>query len=273
MSDSDGRLVVGASLLAANLPEHLEWLIAGQRPLELQDAVRPEVLDGDWRTLARETRALLDGHRGPRGVHAAYDGLVLNSRDPRVQAVARDRLLQGLDFAAETGGTHLVVHSPFVSHGGPYAGLVTPELLDTVHATLDPVVAAARAAGCLIVVEVVFDLRVDPLLETVRSFAAEHVRLSLDVGHARVMQTQGGPPPDFWIGAGGALLAHVHLHDTDGVRDRHWRPGDGVMVWRPIFEELGRIARPPYHPRLILEVRPAHTIGAADWLIERGYVR
>lgn len=67
--------------------------------------------------------------------------------------------------------------------------------------------------------------------------------------------------------------AHLHLHDNDRVRDRHWPPGAGAVDWRALFEALYRTARPPYFPRLLLEVKPPHTLAAAAWLADRQYVR
>lgn len=269
----DDRLVIGASLYVSEVADHLNWLLEAQRPLELQDATSPDILDGAWRSVAREGRSLLDGHTGPLGIHGTYNGLILHSHDSRAQALARDRLLQCLDFAAEAGATHMVVHSPFVSHGGPHSVVLTDVILDCAHTTLRAVAQRAQAQHCLLVFEVVYDLHTAPLIGLIRSFQSEWVRLSLDVGHARAMQTQGGPSPDAWIADAGHLLAHLHVHDNDGQRDRHWPPGAGTIVWRAIFEALRPLTRPPYHPRLILEVKPPETIAAAAWLADRGYVR
>jgi len=101
----------------------------------------------------------------------------------------------------------------------------------------------------------------------VRSFDSEQVRLSLDVGHAYLMQPRGGPAPDHWVLEAGDLLGHLHLHDNDGCLDRHWRPGQGGVCWRALFQALSRVGG---RPRLILEVRGHEIAQAARWLVEQG---
>src|SRR5687767_1894284 len=112
--------VVGASMPVALIPDHLDWLRAEPRPLEIRDPYFPGVLDSDYLALARHARTALDGHTGPRGIHGPFGGLTLNSHDRRIREVVTDRFRQGLEFAAELGATHMVVHSPYVFLGNPY---------------------------------------------------------------------------------------------------------------------------------------------------------
>lgn len=103
---------IGASLPVSQLEAHRDWLIEGQRDVEIQDPFRPEVLDGDWRATAQQAKRLLAGHTGRLGIHGPFDGLHVMSFDPKVQHVVCERVMQGLDFAEEIGATHMVVHSP-----------------------------------------------------------------------------------------------------------------------------------------------------------------
>lgn len=267
--------VAGAALPIALLAEYREWLIDSQRDLEIQDAIKPDVLDGDWRALVREARALLDGYSGRLGIHGPFDGLPLMSRDPKQRDLVSSRLCQGLAFAAELGATHMVVHSPFIFFGSPFVphtpGTGLSDQIELVHLTLDPVVALAEQVGCTLVIENILDTNPAPLLALVRSFETERVRMSLDTGHAFVTHQRGGPPPDQWVREAGALLAHLHLQDTDGNYDYHWAPGEGSINWVALFEALGQLQ---HTPRLILELRrPAHMRQRVAWLAERGLAR
>ncbi|MEZ4634493.1 MAG: TIM barrel protein [Caldilineaceae bacterium] len=76
-----------------------------------------------------------------------------------------------------------------------------------------------------------------------QSIDSPWLRLSVDVGHAFLTSQIGGPPPDQWIREAGAWLAHVHLQDSDGCADRHWRLGQGNLNWFAIFNALNEIAR------------------------------
>ncbi len=264
--------LLGAAMPITELPQHLVWILEDQRDLELWDPSYGNILDGDWQALARQARSMLDGYTGRLGIHGPWNGLPLTCPDARVQALVRERLKQGLEFAAVIGATQMVVHSPFDFFGSPHtahtrsAGLA--EEIELAHATLADVLPAARAIGCALVVEVCSDTNTRPLIELVRSFEQDVVQLSLDVGHALVMQRAGGPPADQWVRDGGALLEHLHLQDNDGLLDRHWAPGAGNLNWYALFEALAELE---HQPRLLLELaQPANIPQGVAYLAGRG---
>ena len=122
--------------------------------------------DTGARAAAREARTVLDGHTGRVGVHAPYDGMPWASPDVRLVAALRDRLLESLEFTAALGGTHLVLHSPFLYFGSAQTRHRGAELADGIAhtlANLAPIATAAADQGCLLVWENIFDLRTDPL--------------------------------------------------------------------------------------------------------------
>lgn len=267
------RPAAGAAMPIAQLETYASWLIAGQRDLEIQDAIQPETLDGDWRPLVERARALLDGHVGRVGVHGPFDGLTLMSRDPQVRKLVSERLCRGLEFAAELGATHMVVHSPFQFFGSPWmphaAGAGRGDQIALVHAALENVVPYAEDINCTLMIENIMDRHPTPLLELVRSFDSPHVKMSLDTGHAFITHLLGGPPPDQWVREAGTLLGHVHLQDTDGNLDRHWAPGDGNLNWFALFEALNELQ---HRPRLLLELHYHRDIPrAVGWLVQQGF--
>lgn len=267
--------VLGAAMPVEKLSTHLAWLSEGARPLEIQDAFNPAVLDGDWQSVVREARALLAGYPGQVGIHAPFMNLPLICQDPMVQSVVNTRLRQGLEFAAELGGTHMVVHSPFNFFGSPFVphspALGLANEIARVHATLEPLLTLAEAAKCVLVIENIFDTNTLPLLTLIRSFNSPYVRMSLDTGHAFIKHQIGGPTPDQWVADAGELLGHVHLVDNDGQYDRHWSPGYGNINWYALFAAL---QKSPATPRLILELRnPDEIPHAADYLVSRGLAR
>lgn len=272
----DKQPVIGAALRAHDLPKLAEWLIADQRDLELQDIYWPEVLDGDWQAVVREARDCLDGYQGRLGIHGPFISLTLLARDPKIRAVVQARLLQGIEFGDALGATHMVVHSPFDFFGHPdwvhtHDEAVWPTQKEMVLTTLEPVIEAARQAGILLVIETIYDRGCAPLLEIVDAVPARGLQMSLDVGHAFIGAQRGGPAPEAWVRAAGPRLAHVHVQDTDGLRDRHWPPGAGRVDWPALFAALGELA---HMPRLLLELRTPEAIrqGAA-WLAAQGLAR
>ncbi|MBO1438433.1 sugar phosphate isomerase/epimerase family protein [Meiothermus sp. CFH 77666] len=264
--------VLGMALPLELLPTYRTWLLEqGGRDLEIQDATRPEVLDGDWQPLVARAREALDGFTGRIGIHGPYDGLWMASSDPFVRRMIAERYKRALEFAAELGATHMVIHSPFLFFGHPQMAHAPSNglqrELEFVHDTLETVLPLARNLGLTLVIENIRDTNPNALLALVRSFNSEHVRLSLDVGHAYLMQQIGGPSPDQWVQEAGNLLGHLHLQDNDGLLDRHWPPGEGRLHWRALFQALSKVES---RPRLILEVRHERLAQAASWLVEQG---
>ncbi|BET68663.1 sugar phosphate isomerase/epimerase [Opitutales bacterium ASA1] len=270
---NDELPVLGAALKLSTLRRRVVWIIENQRDLELQDPCLPEVLEGDWKVQAREICTMLDGHRGRRGVHAPYDGVHVATPHSSLAVAVRDTLLRALEFAAAVGGTHLVLHSPFLFFGtaqGAHSAAEVSAAIERTHRNLAAVLEAAAAQQTALVFENIFDLRPDPIDALVRSFDSPWVRRSLDAGHANLMRTRGGPPADRWVESSGDLLAHVHLADNDGESDRHWAAGEGTINWRSFFFALDQV-KP--RPRLILEMSPERQDASVRWLSERGLAR
>lgn len=267
--------VIGAAMTAKLLGEYREWLLEGQRDLELQDPIWPEVLEGDWRPLVRQVRDQLDGYTGRIGIHGPFLSLNILGYDPMIRAVVAERFRQALELGAELGASHMIIHSPFIFFGSPFlahapsAGL--KDQIALITSTLESVLPLAEQARCTLVIENIQDTNPAPLLALVRSFNSEYVQMSLDTGHALLTHRIGGPTPDQWVREAGPLLGHVHLQDSDGQLDRHWVPGDGNLNWYALFEALGELEQ---RPRLILELRDQTAIRrGATYLAARGLVR
>ncbi|NJK80265.1 MAG: sugar phosphate isomerase/epimerase [Chloroflexaceae bacterium] len=268
--------IVGAALPIRLLPLHLNWLLEAQRDLEIQDpAVRPNLLDTDWRPLVHEARVILDGYQGRLGIHGPYDGIVIKTRDRRVRQLAIERLQQALAFAAELGATQMVMHSPFLFLGDSFVphsfASSRARVIEQVHQVIDAVLPLAVQIGCELVFENVLDGNPAPLLALVQSFSDAAVRVSLDTGHAAIAHRQGGTAPAEWVTEVGALLGHLHLQDNDGRADRHWCPGDGEVDWHALFAAVGSLA---HRPRLLIELHHHDQIPkAAAWFAAQGLAR
>lgn len=75
-------------------------------------------------------------------------------------------------------------------------------------------------------------------LEFVRELNLENFRVCLDTGHAEVL---GSAPGQAVRLIGKEYLYALHVHDTDGLRDRHWLIGDGVIDWADFCAALREI--------------------------------
>ncbi|EFH11870.1 sugar phosphate isomerase/epimerase family protein [Pseudoroseomonas cervicalis] len=255
--------VLGAALTINGLTRHRDWILDRQRDLEIQDFHKAEVLDGDWRPQAERLRALLDGHTGRVGLHGPFWGFKIDSHDPEIRAVVRRRLLQGLEACEALGATQMVIHSPYTTwdHNNldAFPG-AREQLVERVQQTLREVVARAEAIGCTLVIENIEDKDPRDRIALAASFNSPSVKVSLDTGHAHYAHVStGAPPVDFHVLLAGGALEHVHVQDTDGHADRHWRPGQGSIGWHSVFAAL---ATAQSSPRLILELRDSAEVPA-----------
>lgn len=266
--------VIGAAIRLAQLEKYIDWLAADQRDLEIQDPCYPHYLDNDWKAEAEAGRALLTAHNysGRIGIHAAYDGLDLFTQDRKLHAVIEERYLQSLAFGEVLGATHMVIHSPFVTFG---SGMVnyTPyshrkPVIDIVHKILENVLPVAERMKCVLVIECILDKSPLPLVDLVRSFNSEYVRLSIDTGHAFVMAQDGGTLPHQWVVEAGELLGHIHVQDVDGHADRHWPVGIGNINWPAFFHALSGLN---HQPRMVLEVEAVTQ--SYEWLVAHKLAR
>ncbi len=246
---TDEPIVVGAAMLAEELPHFREWLLERQRDLEIQDAINPAVLEGDWKPIIRDIKTYLDGYTGRMGIHGPFIDLPLGAIDPKIRAVVVERYKQALGFAAELGATHMVIHSPIQHLGKPQNK--PQRTMNRVAETLQEVLPLAQEANCTLVIENIFGKRPDWHADLVRTCDSEFIRASIDTGHAYINHMDVAPPPDTWIRQVGDLLGHIHLQDTDGYSDRHWAPGQGSIKWYSVFRAIAKLEQ---RPRLIIEM-------------------
>ena len=267
--------VLGVALPLAGLTIHRDWILEKQRDLEIQDFWPGEVLNGDWRPMADAVKAELDGYTGRLGLHGPFWGFNIASKDPDVRAVVRKRMQQGLDVCAHLGATQMVIHSPYTTWDHNNLDMnpgARRDVIQRVHDAIGEAAKRAREMGVTLVIENIEDKDPHARVELARSFESEHVRVSIDTGHANYAHgSTGGPPVDYFVTAAGDMLHHVHLQDTDGHADRHWNPGEGNIRWKEVFKALSRLSS---NPRLIIEVRNKEEARlGADYLAALGLAR
>ena len=271
-------LKVGAALTLADLPTYRDWLIEGERDLEIQDFVSTQLLLSDWSGHVDAIKAQLDGFTGRLGIHGPFWNVPLDCDDPEIRPLVTKRYMTGLEACVALGATQMVVHSPFSTwytfnkfNYPPKGNAPTArhEKIEKVHGVLGDVVRRARSEGVTLVVENIEDIDPADRRALAESFDDDVVKLSIDTGHAHYAHAAtGGPPVDYYVADAGARLDHVHLQDADGYADRHWAPGQGTIRWHAVFAAIAAL---PVRPRLVLELRNAGDIPAAmDFLMREG---
>ncbi|MFY0620445.1 MAG: TIM barrel protein [Pelagimonas sp.] len=251
--------VIGAALKVEEIDFFRDWLFEKDRDIEIQSFETPEILIGEnWRPLVEAAKEKLAGWKGRLGIHGPYMGLTLASHDPEIRAVARKRMMRGLEICEALGATQMVIHSPYTTWNHFNLDMMEGKrdtLIAEVHDTLDGVVTRAENSGVMLVLENIEDVNPQERKTLAESFDSDMVQLSIDTGHAAI--AHNAPPVDYFVRSAGEQLHHIHLQDVDGYADRHWAVGQGNIPWQAVFDAIGQLEQ---KPRLILEMMRADSI-------------
>lgn len=106
----------------------------------------------------------------------------------------------------------------------------------------------------------------DPMLlvRLVRAIGDPRVSLCLDVGHAYLHPRAS---LEEWIDSYAPYLTHVHLHDNDGVRDRHWPIGDGYIDYKRLLPRILQSA-----PAVTFTLETLLCKPSLQWLVHHGFI-
>lgn len=180
---------------------------------------------------------------GGTTIKAARVDLGSPNRDTWVASV--EDLKRCLDWLAEAGGTHLLVHP---------GGLSNPNDLVARRSQLgEGLLALAEHVATTSIFVCVENMppgvhpgsRMADLTSLVEEIGHEKVGLALDTGHANLVASAGSETQD-----ARGWLRTTHVHDNNGTQDSHQPPGSGTIDWAAWGQSLDRIG---YHGPIMLE--------------------
>ena len=247
---------IGAAITINNMNLVIEWLCNENRPLEIQDFTHPNILTDDVSSILKAYQKKLKSHNGIRGLHGPFFGLDLGNPEKAFQNIISDRLLKVLEICEQINAQYLVIHSPFsdwMKLNRLQYPIVQPNTIKCMGDILYAPLQRASEIGCTLVLENCDDTDPNMRMEAIRDIDHANLKLSVDTGHAQLVHCNYRAPAvvDF-ISAAEDRLAHVHLQDVDGYADRHWHPGEGIISWQAVMDELRKSSS---NPHLIIEIR------------------
>lgn len=142
-----------------------------------------------------------------------------------------DEFKKSIYGTAVIGSPNWIIHPmmPFGSNTSERA----EEMIETNRMAFREVCEYAKTLGITVCLENMPFLNlpiasVGSVVDFVREQGYDNFKLCLDTGHSAVFGDNLGDAVRL---IGGDLLAALHVHDNDGKRDAHWRPGEGVIDW------------------------------------------
>ena len=128
--------------------------------------------------------------------------------------------------------------------------------------SLKPILNTAEKLDIRLAVE---NTRRNDYLDLVFSeFDSVHLGLCYDSSHDFLWSRQ----PTEILGKYGSRLITTHLSDNDGLEDRHWPPGEGVIDWPKLVKAL---PHQTYTGPLILELLPKDSSQPPDLFLAKAY--
>lgn len=207
------QLSLATVLGASHVELYVNWQ-ADPDPLRARDAVAGAGL-------------VLHSVHSAWGVETAASSRIdLGSPVASVRASSVADVGRCLDWAAAAGAAHLVVHPGVMCD--PQEGPVRQAALADSLRTLAERPAARQVCTCVenLPPGVWPGCRVDDLAAVIDAVHSDRVGLCLDTGHAHLVDGVAEAAR-----SAAAALRTTHIHDNNGVRDRHLLPGYGTIDW------------------------------------------
>jgi sugar phosphate isomerase/epimerase len=168
-------------------------------------------------------------------VHAPFDGPDLSTLDEAHRRASVDSAVRALDLASELEVALVVVHAS----GDPVGDGERRQRLVQLVRSLNELLKRASQRGLLLAAETLprscLANRAAELLWLAETVDGD-LRVCYDVNHITLYEDVTDT-----LRALGPRLATVHISDHDGVNERHWIPGQGLVDWPRFVAGLDEI--------------------------------
>jgi len=230
------KLGVSLHTLAPEVTEDLCQAVAASGIATLE--VSPNLLDKTDREASKALIKDMTSRHEVRvaSVHTLFGGPYdFSHLDEEAFAQAVTHAAASVDLAAELDADMIVVHAS----AEPITPEDRPKRLAQARRGLCEIGALCEQAGKKIAVELLprtcLGNTAEELCELLDGLSQETFGVCLDVNH--LMDRQRELPANVQT-LSGRLIA-LHLSDYDGVDEKHWLPGSGVIEWPAFMRALG----------------------------------
>lgn len=209
-----------------------------------------EIFDGNVRIKMRSADRFV--------FHGPFADLAPCCIDPRVRQVSMERYIQAVKLAEHYGIKRIVLHSGFIPQ------VHFPHWYHEEGEKFWKELLAQLPQDVEIYLENVMDPNPGLLTSLVRKVADPRLGLCLDVGHANATESHTVLQ---WLEAFKPWLRHVHIHNNDGIHDRHDALNEGTIDMRAVLDWLNEHA-----PDATITIENMTCCDSVQWLEEEGYL-
>lgn len=211
-------------------------------------------------------------HLKVHSLHAPFSGVDIASLNEGERKNSLELIRKSMEFCSEIEGEIVIIHPCSTEISGDDQSFSRAK--NKTEDSLCTLATLAEKLGIKLAVENLpniggwsFGTEVSELSKLVSKVNNPHLGLCLDTGHAFVGKENVDLSKDVFE-CGKNLIA-LHIQDTDGKKDRHWLPGQGIINWAQFMKDLASI---DYQGGLTLEISgsPEFTERNVDNILFRG---
>ncbi len=213
--------------------------------------------DSDWQQRVHLHQTLRAQFDGPLALHGPFVGMDFAHMDHLIRAAVQQRMDMTFAAARQLRARRVILHSGYTLE------------VDAFHyrdawrsgtiAYWQQEITRWAAAQIEIVLENDLDSEPETLVQIVAAVNSPYLGLCLDIGHHHLF---GKADARAWVEHMRPYLRHVHLHDNDGIRDRHWPLRRGTIDFAGFFATLQEHVP---HATLSIEVEDTIEVKMGDY--------
>jgi sugar phosphate isomerase/epimerase len=223
--------------------EYLEYAETNGFNLEIASFAFADVLDGNWQKLVNKYKDRLRGFKGLISIHAAFQDLLLHSRDKKVSGVAKERFHLNLKIAKELDAQYVVFHTnlnPLIRHKSYLENWVKQNALFWTEALSE--------YDVIILFENLWEPNPELMARLLQKINSPRFKICFDTGHWNIFSEVSMRD---WFSVLGENIAYIHVNDNKKDMDNELVPGEGNVNWQE-FSDL--IEEKKLKPEIVFEV-------------------
>lgn len=211
-------------------------------------------------------------HLKVHSLHAPFSGIDIASLDERKRQSSLELIKKTVEYCSKIEGEIVIIHPCSTEIPGDAQGYSIVK--NKTEDSLFSLTTFAEKLGIRLAVENSgntrgwrFGTEVSELSQLVSKANNPCLGLCLDIGHVFVERKNVSLSKAVF--ACGKDLIALHIQDTDGKKDRHWLPGEGIINWAQFLKDLTFIG---YQGTLTLEISgsPEFTERNVDNVLSKG---
>jgi sugar phosphate isomerase/epimerase len=211
-------------LYHAAFTEFVDYAQTNGYNLEIATFGYQNVYDTDWIKALKEHQQQLSNFDGQVSMHGVYEDVPIHSNDPKIAALAAERIRGSIQVAKALNAAKIVFH-----------GAANPMILNEWYCKnwIEKNAAFWKTLlneyGGTVLIENVWEPNPTIFRSLLDEVASPRLKICFDVAHANVYSKV---PIENWLTSLGEDVVYMHFSDNNSQTDQHAAIGSGNINWQ-----------------------------------------